>query len=280
MVLAKEDGFACCRVEREIQTLGRVTVILLFFISPYFLAVLLPWEQWGCGHSPHGATCQEAQDLTVNLNNRRWKGMGARSCPWWVPTSHFKKGNAWGGVTGMVAGITLLTSPRVLADERRAVCGRLCPAGPQLAAGRRRRPAARRSLREESLHPGWLHADSSRQVTGTLLFGVERWGFPGVLPGSQHPGSQQQEALATPTHCQEKKKRSALCFSGCLLYPCLQNLSRNHLHPNTQLCFRPEVQVLLAAPCSGSCVGPGLQGDQAACGQGAAEPPSSSRCLQ
>lgn len=30
MVLAKEDGFACCRVEGEIQMLGRV--ILLFFL--------------------------------------------------------------------------------------------------------------------------------------------------------------------------------------------------------------------------------------------------------
>lgn len=105
-------------------------------------------------------------------------------------------------------GTTLLTTLCVLSDKRRAVCGRLCPAGPQLAAGHRCHPAAQRSLREASLHPGWLHADSSRQVTGTLLFGVERWGFPRVLPGhSWHPGSQQQEALANPNQCWEKREQ-------------------------------------------------------------------------
>lgn len=80
------------------------------------------------------------------------------------------------GVVGDTASLTALC---VLPDERRAVCGWLCPAGPQLAAGHRRRPAAQRSMREASVHPGWLHADSSRQVTGTWLFGVEgQGGFP------------------------------------------------------------------------------------------------------
>jgi len=71
-----------------------------------------------------------------------------------------------------VTGDALLTALCVLPDQRRAVCGRLCPAGPQLTAGHRRHPAAQWSLGEEGLHPGRLHADSSRQVTGALLFGV------------------------------------------------------------------------------------------------------------
>lgn len=106
-----------------------------------------------------------------------------------------------------------LTALCVLPDERRAVRGWLCPAGPQLVAGHRRRPAAQRSLREASVHPGWLHADSSRQVTRTWLFGVEGQGFPGVLlshPGlcsPQHPGSQQQEALANPNQCWDKREQ-------------------------------------------------------------------------
>lgn len=98
------------------------------------------------------------------------------------PRFSLREGEFVGGLWGQQWEITSLTALRVLSDERRAVCGRLCPAGPQLAAGYRRRPAARRSLREEGLHPGWLHADSGRQVTGTFLFGVERWGFSGALP--------------------------------------------------------------------------------------------------
>lgn len=128
-----------------------------------------------------------------------------------------------GGICGEVSwgqwwGITSLTALRVLSDECRAVRGRLCPAGPQLVAGHHRRPAARWSLREASLHPGWLHADSGRQVTGTLLFWVEGWGFPGVLPGhSQHPGSPKQEAFANPNQRWEKRKQPfALAIVSCI----------------------------------------------------------------
>jgi len=44
-----------------------------------------------------------AQDLTVNLSSRRWKGRDVRSCPRWGPTSHFKRGNWWGGVADHLA---------------------------------------------------------------------------------------------------------------------------------------------------------------------------------
>lgn len=85
---------------------------------------------------------------------------------------------------GWVCGgtVTPLTAPCVLSDECCAVCGRLCPAGSQLPAGHRRCPAARRSLRAPSLHPGWLHADSSRQVMGLCsLGGKDGLAFRGIL---------------------------------------------------------------------------------------------------
>lgn len=122
--------------------------------------------------------------------------------------------------------MTSLTAPCVLPDERCAVCGRLCPAGPQLPAGHRRCRAARRSLRAPSLHPGWLHADSSRQVMG-LLFGGERWG---VL--AWHLGAQQHEELANRNQGWEKCKRLfSLVIASCIQCKTLGH----HLQPHAGL---------------------------------------------
>lgn len=92
--------------------------------------------------------------------------------------SPLPEGDFW----GCGGGVTSLTAPCVLSDERCAVCGWLCPAGPQLPAGHRGCPAARRSLRAPSLHPGWLHADSSRQVMGLCSLGWEHGvSFDGIV---------------------------------------------------------------------------------------------------
>lgn len=88
MVLAKEDGFACCRVEGEMKMPGRV--ILFFFMSLYFLAVLLPWEWWGAGlwplspqdPAPAGCLCDGVAHPTPDPVGPFWGTDGARD---WSP---------------------------------------------------------------------------------------------------------------------------------------------------------------------------------------------------
>lgn len=86
MVLAKEDGFACCWVEGEIQMLGRVIFLFFFFMHPYFLAVLLPWEQWRAGlrllspqgSAPGGHLRDGVPHSTPNIMDPSWGMDGTR----------------------------------------------------------------------------------------------------------------------------------------------------------------------------------------------------------
>lgn len=67
-------------------------------------------------------------------------------------------------------------------DQRGAVLGRLRSAGRQLPAGHHHHLPAQRRMREEDLHPGWIHADGCRLVQTVVIDNTDSITF---TPGAQ-----------------------------------------------------------------------------------------------
>lgn len=161
-----------------------------------------------------------AQDLTGNLSNRRWKGKGGRSCPRWGSTSRFKRENLWGGVTGTVVGYHLTDSP--VCPFRRAPCcvrvavpcwlsARCWPSSPSCC------PVE--PVRGESAP--WLATCRQQQASdGDFALWGGKMGFPwcAAQPFTASWISARGACKPQPTL---GEKRAALCFSNCLLHPCL-----------------------------------------------------------